>query len=172
MTDSAGSPGSEIATAKVEHWGDGTFRAVLNAVAAQGFIRFDDNPTAEETVVINGVTWTFKTSGAAGDQSNLGATVGDTVDNLVTALNASADTDIDDATYSNVNDELHVVHDTAGTGGNAFTLAAGTAEVTLSGAALAGGEAGIEYRLHLSGKTAIARMTAYILGLVGVIGKE
>lgn len=106
---------------------------------ARGSVKFNGNPSAGQTVVLNGVTWTFVASGAAGTQSNIGTYVEDTVAALVTALNASVNTSIDDATYTSDDNVLFVTHDTAGAAGDGYTLAAGTADVTLSGATLRGG---------------------------------
>lgn len=93
-------------------------------VAAVGSIAFSNQPAAGSTITINGVVFTFVASGAVGPQINIGGTLAQTLTNAVTVLNASADTSVDDATYSSANGVLTVTHDTTGTAGNAFTLAA------------------------------------------------
>lgn len=109
--------------------------------AATGSITFSTQPAADSTITINGVVFTFKASGATGNQINIGATLSDTIDAIVTALNASVSTAVDDATYSKTGTTiLTVTHDAAGLGGNAFTLAAGAgSNGTVSGATLTGG---------------------------------
>lgn len=105
--------------------------------AATGTITFADNPTADDTITLNGVEWTFVSSGASGAETNIQGTLADTLAQLVTDLNGSADTDIDDATYTENDTQLIITHDTAGAAGNAYTLAASAD--TVSGATLTGG---------------------------------
>jgi hypothetical protein len=92
-----------------------------DTLRAEGFIVFDGNLAVADTLAINGTTFTAVASGASGAQFNVGVDLGTTIDNIVTVLNASADTDVDDATYYNVSDTtLRVVHDASG--GTGFTL--------------------------------------------------
>jgi hypothetical protein len=106
--------------------------------AATGTILFSANPTPADTITINGTVFTFVASGATGNEINIGSSLLSTLAETVTVLNASADTDVNDATYSNNGaDSLIITHDTPGTGGNAFTIAASAG--TASGATLTGG---------------------------------
>jgi hypothetical protein len=111
------------------------------AGSASGDITFSGQPAVDSTVTINGTAFTFKASGATGNQSNIGATLSDTLDNLVTVLNGSAVPGVATATYSKVGTtKLHVAYDTAGLAGNAFTLAAAAgSNGTVSDATLSGG---------------------------------
>ncbi len=52
-----------------------------------GKIAFTNNPTAGDTITINGVVWTFVASGATGNQTNIGASLDDTLRQLITDLN-------------------------------------------------------------------------------------
>ena len=110
-----------------------------SAVAATGYIDFAANPSDLDTVALNGTTWTFVTGIASGNETQIQATATQTIDQLVTDLNASTDVNIDDATYSRPasTQRLLVTHDTVGATGNAFALAASAA--TASGTTLAGG---------------------------------
>lgn len=112
---------------------------------ARGTLTFVSNPVATETIDVNGVTFTFVAGASGATDVHIGATKEETAWNLVAVLNASASGSINVATYSvpyggNV---VNIVYDTAGTGGNAFTLAnsSGTVAVTRSGATLTGGQA-------------------------------
>src|SRR5215831_17124929 len=132
----------------------GVWTNSASGTAAQGSITFTQQPTDGQTVIINGVTFTFKASGATGDQANIGPTLGDTINNAVAALNASGTaglTTISFAAYppspggsgqgSGANQILLGVK-AVGVAGNAYTLAAGTLPgVTFSGATLSGGTA-------------------------------
>lgn len=110
---------------------------------SQGTYTFTTNPTDTQNIVLNGVTWTFVTTGATGTQTNIGANLSATLTNLVTDLNASTNTSLNVATYSAPSDAiLNIKYDTAGTAGNAYTLAAGTYAGTVSAATLTGGQAG------------------------------
>lgn len=105
---------------------------------ATGTITFAANPSAGHTITLNGVVWTFRASGASGTETNIQGSLSLTLDQLVSDLNGSANTSIDDATYSKTGTTiLTVTHDTAGAAGNAYTLAASNA--TRSGATLTGG---------------------------------
>ena len=115
-------------------------------VAATGSVLFTAQPANNSTLTVNGTVVTFVTATPIAGQVQIGATVADTVAALVAFLNASADTSIDDATYSAslAGTTLNIVHDTLGTAGNSFTLAKGTTpnpNCTLSGATLTGGAA-------------------------------
>jgi hypothetical protein len=106
-------------------------------VAATGSITFAANPSDGDTITLNGITFTFVDAAPAGNEILIGATLADTLDNAVTALNASADPDVAAATYGdNGTDRLLVTHATAGPDGNSFTLAASAA--TVSGPTLTG----------------------------------
>lgn len=59
------------------------------AVAASTTGTFTGVPSNNETMTVNGVTFTAKTSGATGNQFNIGADVTTTAANLAAAINAS-----------------------------------------------------------------------------------
>ena len=108
-----------------------------STVAAAGYIDFAVNPSDQDTVTLGGTVWTFVSGAASGDETQIQATATQTIDRLVTDLNASADANIAEATYSRPagTQRLLVTHDTAGAAGNAFTLAA----AMVSGSTLTGG---------------------------------
>lgn len=107
-------------------------------VAATGTIKFPAQPTANDTITINGVVFTFVAAAPTGVEILIGSDLADTLSNAVIKLNGSADVDVDDATYTDDTvDTLIITHDTVGAAGNAFTLAASVG--TVSGATLQGG---------------------------------
>lgn len=69
--------------------GNGSVRVVTGAVRASGTLTFTGNPLNTETFTINGVTFTAKTSGATGDQWNIGANATANAAAVVTMVNAS-----------------------------------------------------------------------------------
>jgi len=128
-------------------------------VRATGTITLDDaaEATDGETVVIAGKTYTFRaTVGALDGSVHIGATVADTVLNLVAAINllpATGETGTEGVDYGAAmtrNESVYATH-VAATGvitlhahvpgaiGNAITLTAGTSGVTVSGGVLASG---------------------------------
>lgn len=123
---------------------DGTPVTVANTsstttgVQATGTITFADNPTADDTITINGVAFTFVAAGATGNQINIAGTLPLTLDNVIAILNGSAEADVALATYTEdgVN-ELTITYDAFSIAGNDFTLAASAD--TVSGATLTGG---------------------------------
>lgn len=123
------------------------------AASAIGSITFSANPTATSTLVFNGTTITFVASGATALQVNIGANLFATLANLLTLLQASADTQLVKFQYSVAGATLNLVATTPGTAGNSLTLAqSGTTNATLSGATLSGGSATGSYGVQLVGK--------------------
>lgn len=106
---------------------------------ATGSYTFTGNPTAGQNIVLNGITWTFVTSGATGNQTNIQGSAGATVTQLASDLNASAVPSISAATYVDSTLVLDISYDTPGTVGDGYTIAAGTYGGTPSGASLTGG---------------------------------
>jgi flagellar hook protein FlgE len=97
----------------------------------EGQIVFAANPTAGDTITINGVTWTFVASGATGNQTNIGSNLDITVRNLVDNLNASTNAAITPATYSTtLGNNLKVVYDSMNGSAATFTLASSSANGT------------------------------------------
>jgi hypothetical protein len=112
-----------------------TANLVLSGSAA-GTITFTANPSGSDTLTLNGTTWTFVASGATGAQTNIGNTTVDTIDDLVSDLNESTDSNVRVATYLRDGNALRVEYDTPGAEGEGYTLAASTATVSASALAL------------------------------------
>lgn len=107
---------------------------------ATGKITIATQPVDGDTVTVNGVVFTFKTSGSGGTQVTIGATAGATATALNNALNASQAPAVSAASYAVAASAITVTYKTAGTAGNAFTLASSNAtNVTITGAKLTGG---------------------------------
>ncbi len=129
-------------------------------VQAAGTITFAVNPSAGHTITLNGVTWIFVASGAAGSQTNIGGSLAATLTQLATDLNASVNASITPATYSNVGGtKLNVSYDTAGGAGNAYTLVSGNANGVVSVATLSGG--GYTHT-YISGAATLPSFTAEV----------
>jgi hypothetical protein len=109
----------------------------LAAGYATGTLTFSANPAADDTVTIGGTAITYKASGAAGSQINIGATKEDTAQALVTYITAHPSLGVE-ASRSGA-----VVTFTAierGLSGNSITLAESSTATTVSGANLTGGD--------------------------------
>lgn len=87
--------------------------ADLSTVKSTGSIFFTGQPTAAQTVTVNGTVFTFVASGATGNQANIGSTTSETVDNLLYALQAT--------TSSNIKGKMTFAKDTH-TGTQATTI--------------------------------------------------
>lgn len=112
--------------------------ANVTTQAATGTIVFSANPSPDDTITINGTVFTFVSSSPGATEIEIGSNLPLTLDNMISVLNGSADTDVDDATYTeDGTDTLTITHDTSGVAGNAFTIAASDAAV--SSATLLGG---------------------------------
>ncbi len=125
---------------------------VTDGVAASGTITVAVNPANNETMIVNGVTYTFKTVAVSETDIELGATASLTALEIATVLGRSIDPLVSVATYTRVGAVVTVTYDTTGVAGNAFTLDAGTAgaDLTLSGATLASGVDATKSRLDVS----------------------
>jgi hypothetical protein len=108
-------------------------------VEATGYVTFSVNPSNNDTVTLNGVAWKFVTSGASGAETNIQGSLVATLAQLASDLNASGNSSLNVASYSASPTILYITYKTAGTAGNAYTLAASAA--TPSGATLTGGSA-------------------------------
>jgi hypothetical protein len=126
-------------------------RAQPSGTPASGTLTFSTNPTASQTIVLNSATWTFVASGATGDQTNIQATLALTLTQLATDLNASANPDIDVATYSATSPVLTINYENASSAGNSYTLNGGTSGSVASGATLAGAFEGLTGGSGMSG---------------------
>jgi hypothetical protein len=114
---------------------------VSDGVFATGTITIATQPTTGQTITVNGQTVTFKTAASGPLDVTIGANAAGTAANLAAVLNESSVPAIAAANYSAAAAIVTVTYDTRGTAGNAFTLATGTAgvSVTMSGATLTGG---------------------------------
>ena len=118
---------------------------------ATGFVMFSEQPEAGSTLDINGVTWTFVAAAAAANETQIGATLAETVVSLATDLNDGAVADvISEATYVAAGHRLLVTAVAAGAAGDSFALGAGTAAKFVSAPTLRGG--GLRRHTFVSGK--------------------
>ena len=109
---------------------------------ATGNITMTGQPLANDTVTLGGTAITFVGSSPIGNQVVIGATAADTFNNLLTFLQQSLDANISHCNYSgdsSVSLVITIAYKTAGTGGNAFTLAESATNLTVSGSDLSGG---------------------------------
>lgn len=112
----------------------------IGATNASGRFSFSAQPAAGSTITLNGTAVTFVSSGATGNQINIGASLAATLTNAATMLNGSADTQISKCAYAVSGTAIVATYDTAGTAGNLFTLAASAnSNATPSAATLQGG---------------------------------
>ena len=107
--------------------------------AATGSLTFVGNPTNGLTIVLNGLTWTFVTGAASGNQTQIQASLSSTLTQLASNLNASSATQINVASYAATTTALNIAYAAIGATGNTYTLGAGTSGATVSGPTLAGG---------------------------------
>lgn len=105
------------------------------AVAATGNVTLTGLPVADETVTINGQIYVFKAAAAGALEVTIGADADATGSNLATKINANSIV----VTANNVAGVVTLTAITAGTSGNALTLAEAATNTTVSGATLTGG---------------------------------
>lgn len=96
-----------------------------------GQIAFAANPTAGDTLTINGVVWTFVAGGATGNQTNIGSSLDETLRSLVDNLNASTNPGITTAAYSaSGSAKLKIIYDSMNGNAAGFTLASSSVNAT------------------------------------------
>lgn len=132
---------------------NGGFCNSASGQAAYGSIQFSKIPADGETMVINGVTITFHTSGATGDDVNIGPTLGDTLVATAAKLNGSGTAGLTALSFKAIPaspggagqgsgaDTLSFASKAPGVAGNSLAIGAVPAGATKSGATLAGGSA-------------------------------
>ena len=128
-------------------------------VAATGSLTFTLNPSAGNTIIVNGITWSFVASGATGNQTNIGGNLSATLTQLASDLNASANASINVASYAAASPVFNITYKTVGAAGNAFTLASGNPNAVASGATLSGG--GYNH-VFISGAASLPSFTAEV----------
>lgn len=116
-----------------------------NEDKATGTITFGGAGAANDTVLINGVTFTAVASGASGNQWNVGGTAAQSAENLAAAINASA-TDLVNkhVTATAASGVVTLTAAIPGHAGNAVTIAEGVDAglvMSVSGPRLTGGAA-------------------------------
>ncbi len=116
-----------------------------NEVRASGTISFSAVATADDTLIINGVTFTAKASGATGNEFNVGVTATASATNLAAAINASGTALVSGyVTASSLVGVVTVTSAFYGLSGNQTTIAEGVdfgSVITVSGARLTAGAA-------------------------------
>lgn len=108
-------------------------------VKASGTVTFSGNPSNNDTLTLNGVVITFKSSSPTGNQVLIGSTKEATAANLQLFLNQTTNASLTGANYSTAANILTIQYKTVGTGGNAYTLAESSSGITVSASTLTGG---------------------------------
>lgn len=149
-------------------YSDGRTITYNAATEDEGWIRFSDNPTSGETIVLGGLTWTFVipkpatfyipvvvTSNSPPYKTAIGFTLEDTLKQLVARLNSFTTTNFSLCRYKLVDkNTISITRKLTGTGNPSYTIGLGTAASTRSGASISGGTntgAGITYTVHTTG---------------------
>lgn len=120
-----------------------TITITSGGVAATGTYTFVANPTDGQNIILNGVTWTFKTTPTTTSQTKIGIDLATTLGRLAGDLTASGNPLLTAASYAiTTGTVLNITYNQIGTVGNAYLLAAGTYGGTISAGSLGGGTNG------------------------------
>jgi hypothetical protein len=134
----------------------GTLGNSASGSSGIGNIQFSGQPAVNDTITFNGTVITFVATTPTATHVVIGPTLGDTVDALVTTLNASTDGGIDAATYGAYPSspggagegsgayQVNIAFTAPGLAGDSYTLLKSCAAATLSGAVLTGGYGGTD----------------------------
>jgi len=125
------------------------------AAQASGTITFTGTGAANDTILINGVTFTAKASGASGNEWNVGASATLSAAALAAAINASATALVSGlVSAAAVSGVVTISALRYGVDGNAMTIAEGVDSgnaMAVSGARLTGGSKGTVTTLKFGG---------------------
>ncbi len=113
--------------------------SLLKSPTAVGNYLFTNQPAANDFITLNGTAVTFVAGTPIGNQVQIGANIAATLTNLLTMLQASTDVQLVKFLYSVVGTTLYTLAAAPGVGGNSLTIAKSGANITVSGATLAGG---------------------------------
>lgn len=105
------------------------------AEKASGKFTFEANPVANNTIGIDDTVYTFVASDAGDDEILLGATLADTMENIVAKSYPGVTFAI------TADDEITVTSVTPGTAGNSIQLKKNSSNISISGTYLSGGTA-------------------------------
>src|SRR6185437_15444123 len=95
---------------------------------------------AGSTITLDGVVWTFVAAITGPNQTVVTGALSSTLNALVAGLSTSGNAGLAVASYGTDGKNLLITYNTAGAGGNSYTLAvAGDPNLTASGATLTGG---------------------------------
>jgi hypothetical protein len=128
----------------VHEWSTANGKIIVAPITASGTIAFLQNPANNEAITIGTTAVTFKTSGATGDQVNIGDSLTDTLASLLQFLQASSDGQLSQCSYEVFNQTLMISFKVDDVAGNNFTLSTTVAEATASSTTLTGGGAQLQ----------------------------
>ena len=149
------------------------------AAQATGGYTFNINATNNQTIIINGSTFTATTAAVpTAVQFRIGTTTEATIDNLVATLNASTNVNISQATYSRIGASINVTHRGGGQMGEAFTLSRAGTWTAVANASVSFGQYGEAIRAstnttvgsYTADATAAALTTKFAAGVLTVDG--
>lgn len=113
---------------------------VDDGAKATGTITLTAQPTANDTVTVNGVAFTFKATATLVRDVKIGATAAATLINLLDMLQNCTEANVALASYALTSASvITITYNTSGTAGNSFTLAKSGTNPGVSGATLSGG---------------------------------
>lgn len=123
---------------------------VDDGVKASGTITISTQPAANDTIVVNGVTFTFKASAPLVRDVKIGANAAATLQNLLDVLQNSTEANVALASYALTSATvITVTHNATGVAGNSFSLVRTGTAVVLSAATLLGGIASTRRRVEV-----------------------
>jgi len=116
--------------------------SLMSDPTAQGAVILSGQPSPADTFTFNGTVVTFVSGAPSGNQVQIGGSTANTLANLNAFLLASTDTQLVKFKYyiDSPNLKVWVQAATAGTSGNALTLAKSGTNLAVSAATLAGGQ--------------------------------
>jgi hypothetical protein len=145
-----------------------TFKTALTEAKAVGTLTSDaTNPSNNDTLVIGGRTYTFKsTLTGASDEIKIGADAATTLDNVKSAINATAGAGTAYGTGTVVNTQVSATTNTdttqvlqalsVGNDGNTITTVETSSHLSFGGATLAGGVDPVAGEVLIGGSAAVA----------------
>lgn len=139
---------------------------VDDGTKATGTITFSAKPSANDSITVNGHTFTFVAaptvagpSGGSADQIAIGSDEATCIKNAVAVISASSDPKVQDAVYAATATTMTITYFQSGLAGNSFTTAVSGTSMTVAGATLTGGTDATHRRVEVQSGVGVSLLT-------------
>lgn len=127
--------------------------------AATGYLQYNGLPAVNDTITLNGITFTYVAGSPGAGQLRIQGTVAGQVSFDSSVLAGSVVPQLSVASYSSNTNQILITYKTLGTGGNGYGISASSANIVPSGTTLTGGSNALRKVILTNLVSAIAVIT-------------